>query len=244
MRLRAGELTEERTTMEAHVSGCEHCRAILSELDAAEARLFELSEPVSASVQLSSRPAPRARRMGVLVFASVAASTALAIAVLAPPLEPYTGTKGGRSADGTTPSIELFAKTSGGVIQVDESTSLVEGDAVQLRVRGGGSTRIVVLSVDGARKVSSWYPSDDTHPSVLIPPNRLDTLEGSILLDEAVGAETVIAIFGDETLDAGKLRTQLTELLETHPGDSWTTALDALPGVVLTQRFLKMVAIP
>jgi hypothetical protein len=162
--------------------------------------------------------------------------------VAAPRTEPYSATKGARSGmDGTRRSVseraslELFTKTSVGISAADDGVELVEGDAIQLRYHSGPHRYLLVISIDGARKVTPWYPAAAEGMSLPIARGQ-GTLDGSIVLDDALGAEQVIGFFTSEPLRVA----DVVSAMERRLDGSSTTALVGLEAEVVTRSFKKV----
>lgn len=92
--------------------------------------------------------------------------------------------------------VELeFLTLREGVVQPGvDGQPLREGDRVQFRYRSGGHADLVLLSVDGEGTVTVFYPARGDEPEPIVPGSHV--LEGSIVLDDAVGPETFLAVFG------------------------------------------------
>ncbi len=69
------------------------------------------------------------------------------------------------------------------------------GDRLQFTYRGPYST-LVLLSVDGDGRVSTFYPEAGEDGVAIVPGDR-HVLEGSIILDDAPGPEIFLGFFGE-----------------------------------------------
>ncbi|MBI4819621.1 MAG: hypothetical protein HY791_25330 [Deltaproteobacteria bacterium] len=249
VRLDGGELTgASANDLRVHVDGCAGCQAVMTELAEARRSLFELAEPVAASARILAAAELRSSRPRYAWAFGLACAAAIALGIVAVPRpEPYSATKGGRSGLNGPPrsvseraSLELFTKTSAGISAADDGVELVEGDAIQLRYHSGPHRYLLVISIDGARKVTPWYPAAAEGMSLPITRGQ-GTLDGSIVLDDALGTEQVIGFFSDEPLRVSDLVSAVEHRIEHRLVEGSSTA--GLPGIaaeVVTRSFKKV----
>lgn len=197
-----GELTDaEAQAVQAAVDADPRARARLAALRA-EAAAFT-GDAATASVRILERleeveaPPPVAlagwRRL-VPLFA--VAAGALVVAPLVndetsgPETTLTTRTKGGGAG------LVMFVKDAEGVRRAQDGARLTAGDAIQFRYDAGGHPHLFVVSVDARGVVSPLYP-DRAGASLAVQPEGTHVLEGSVILDDAVGPERIFAIFSD-----------------------------------------------
>ncbi|MFP2928099.1 hypothetical protein ACLESO_23440 [Pyxidicoccus sp. 3LG] len=183
---------EERTAARVHLDACATCRARSEELASLRSHF---------TVNVLPRTVPALRRPPAWHSAwrwwvpALAAATAAMLVVLVRPVTadgPEFGVKGGAT-------LQLYAHRSERTWKVEEGEALAPGDQVRFRVDGGGLPYALVVSVDGAGQVNTYYPFDGTQ-SVLLPVRGVAELPGSIVLDEAPGPERLFALFSREPL--------------------------------------------
>ena len=167
-------------------------------------RLTDRTTGTARAVPLTRWPPQR-----MLAGAGLAAAAALAWVVIELPTKaPQTRVKGATRtvtrdpdacAKGVCPGLEMFVKDAAGIRRGVDGAPLRAGDWVQFRYRGAGHTHLFVVSVDDDGVVSPLYP-DHRGDSVPIKPDGLHVLDGSVILDDAVGPERVYALFSDRPL--------------------------------------------
>lgn len=190
---------------DAHLEACAACRA---DRDTAQALREHFTREVLARTSPGKRRgwlAPRRARWAWLAV-PVLAAAALALVYLrpapAPPgLAPDLAIKG----DATW---QLFARRDQQTFAVHDGTVLVAGDRVRFVVIPDGARYLLVVSVDGAGAVSTYFPFGGTASASLEPGARLE-LPDSIVLDSAPGPERVFALFSDEPIAVAAVQDQL-----------------------------------
>lgn len=233
-RAELGSLSEERRReLDAHVRACGRCAETQAALQRAAAHfrdeVFPRSLPrvVPRALAATSGPAARLRRWwseanaGVR-WASLAAPVAAALVLTAGSFaykargpatvdeEPAVATKGG-------PALHLFVRRGDRVFAARPGLALAAGDAVRFVVEPAGHPYLLVVSIDGAGKVSVYHPFDGTASAPLVPAPRIE-LDGSIVLDRAPGPERIVAIFSDAPLSAAAVAEQLRQVAATTAG--------------------------
>lgn len=92
------------------------------------------------------------------------------------------------------PTLEMFVKDATGIRPGTDGMRLHDGDWVQFRYHGAGRRFVFVVSVDDDGVIAPLYP-DHPGASVAIYPEGRHVLEGSVILDDAVGPERIFAFF-------------------------------------------------
>ena len=104
---------------------------------------------------------------------------------------------------------------------------LAPGDAVRFVVEPAGHRYLLVVSLDGAGKVSVYHPFDGAESAPLAATARVE-VPGSIVLDRAPGPERIVAVFSDAPLSAAAVGQRLAA---AAPGSgSGSQVKLALPG--------------
>jgi len=231
-RAELGSLPEERLReLAAHVLACGRCAETQAALQRAAAHFRNEVFPRSLPriVAATSSPAARLRRWwseasaGVR-WASVAAPVAAALVLTAGTIaykargpsavdqEPAVSAKGG-------PALHLFVRRGDRVFAAQPGAVLDPGDAVRFVVEPAGHQYLLVVSIDGAGKVSVYHPFDGVQSAPLAPAARVE-VPGSIVLDRAPGPERIFALFSDAPLSAAAVGQQLQKLAAAPGGGS------------------------
>jgi hypothetical protein len=182
----------------------EHATAYLANVEAERARTesFDFEALRARSERLSdttpARPAAAAAppwwRKWLLVVPVLA--MAVALFVVRPPApgtpspdEPANRIKGDSD-------LGFFVLRDDRVYPGDPDETFRAGDRLQFTYRGPHA-RLVLLSVDGAGRLTLFYP-EAGEDGVAIVPGERHVLDGSIILDDAPGPEVFVGFFGDD----------------------------------------------
>lgn len=205
-----------------HLASCSACAARRDAL-ARSREAFRALEAVrershGRMVDRLPRPVAPARRAAIWT-AGLAAAAVLALVVgrgLAPP-RPFLHAKGAFA-------LEVFVKrASGKVAALVPSDPVQPGDALAFRASVPSAGFLGVLSIDGAGRVSSYFSGPD---GALAPigAGLRQPLDGSVVLDQVLGRELVIALLCPERRPLGPLAAALGAGLRATRGDA--TAID------------------
>ena len=176
----------------------------LTNLRREEAAFRARADIAAASAEILARleAPPRQPRWAAFWRPILAAATSVALlaglaVVLMPRPDDHrnTRTKGG----GGGPSLEMYVKDAAGVHVGRNGIRLREGDQIQFRYHAFGKRHLMVVSVDSAGIVSSLYP-EQPGSSITVEPKGVHVLEGSVILDDALGPEHIVALFSDTPL--------------------------------------------
>ena len=208
------------------VPDCTACEARLDEAHAA-ARAFHAGSPQRLAT-LQRRMAKRspvrwwqgdARRwLAAPIGAVVMAGVALALwarshdaRVADPPVAagPVIRTKGAHTAGD---DVRMFVSRAGVAHRWSPGDAVQPGDAIRFVVDPRGTRYVLVVSIDGARKISTYYPFDGEASAGLPAVAGPVELDGSIVLDETLGDERIWVLLSAEPLAAGQLRPALAQL--------------------------------
>ncbi|AGP38926.1 hypothetical protein [Sorangium cellulosum] len=240
-RLLAGELAaaEEQATR-AHLDGCGRCAGRLAEIEAGRAAF--LAAPPSLRAPPAPRAAApavrrlrpralvpaglRARALVPAVTAALGAAAVLAVALnvgVQPPDEQRGDDRGARP-----PPAAQGARIKGGSgrigFYVARGDALAPGgpgevvhpnDRLQFTYSAVDAGFFALLSVDGARKASVYFPAGDV--AAPIQPGEQVPLPSSVVLDETLGAETVYGLFCETPVALEPLRAALEAAPERPP---------------------------
>jgi hypothetical protein len=98
---------------------------------------------------------------------------------------------------------QVFAHRDSAIVPVHDGDRLDEGDQIRFVVMPDGAPYLLIASIDGAGRASIYYPYGGA-ASAPIRGSRVE-IDGSIVLDDAPGAERIYALLSDEPLDAGRI---------------------------------------
>jgi hypothetical protein len=210
-----------------HVAGIEASRAALGppDLHALRARAAHDDTPATPVPQGSAN---NTRWFVLAVLVAVAALLAIRLPLgeaSDPVVDPtYVGVRGA--------SLEVYHLRANDLHPYDDR-DVGEGDVLGFLVDPGAHTGVVLLSVDGDGTVAVHYPAEGTAPE---PIDGKGPLPGSILLDDAPGPETFVAVFGT---DVRRARAALEAAWQTDGMEGvvdWSRERGDVDAVVVNRR--------
>jgi len=236
-RAELGSLPEERQReVAAHVLECSRCAETQAALQHAAARfrteVFPRSLPriVPRALASTSGPSARLRRWwsetsAGLRWAPVAAALVLTAGTFAYKArgpssvdqEPAVAIKGG-------PALHLFVRRGDRVFAPHPGDVLAPGDAVRFVVEPAGRRYLLVVSLDGAGKVSVYHPFGGAESAPLASDARVE-VPGSVVLDRAPGPERIFAVFSNAPVSAAAVGQQLAAAAGQGSGSALKLAL-------------------
>ncbi|WP_373048629.1 hypothetical protein [Vulgatibacter sp.] len=200
-RFLAGELEEtpEGMQVQAHLATCSRCAGRKASFEADAERFDEEIFVQGLAAQAARKAKAPARR---IPFASIMGAVAAAAAVVLVVVLPKNEEMGYRSKGGG--ALELIARTQdGNVERVLPGDPLAPGDAIRFEVSAPEEAWVAIVGVDSAQVVTPYVQGASL-------PAGEQVLPGSIVLDETLGAERIVAVFCDgpvateKLVDAGK----------------------------------------
>lgn len=220
-----GELAgAEAEALGAHVGSCDHCTTRLRALEAERTELLATAPAEIASAQILARlerePEPSGWRAwwastswASRAWAPLVVLTLLMVYVVPRPRADDNRTKGGG------PTLAMYVNRPEGPVRAEPGVALSAGAQVQFRYTASGRRYLYLVSVDGRQAITPLAPADGGL-SVPIEPTGDHVLPGSIILDDAVGAERVFAFYTDVPMSFELVQTALSRALEDHGGDA------------------------
>ena len=196
------DLQSERVA-QSHAAVCARCKDRWSELRH-ERDEYLASHP---RFERSTARAPRGRRTWVGIgAASLAAAAILLLGIRGreDPVAAAERTKGNSS-------FGFYVRQGESVVRGSNANVVHPGDQLRFVVHSR-RPQIAILSVDGARSASVYYP--DVPRTVFIDAHEELPLPRSTRLDGALGHETIHALFCEAPTDL----TPALEALRAHPG--------------------------
>ena len=177
-----------------------------AEVDAARADLdpFDWRVLQAAAQRVRERPLPRRIaapvppwRRWLMGFVPLVVCALALFSLQAPDLRYANRIKGSASLD-------FYVLADGEIRPGVQGESLRAGDQIQFTYRAGGLDTLVLVGVDADGASTIYYPEQGHTPTPIVPGGR-QVLEGSIRLDDALGTEVYLGVFGvanvDEALD-------------------------------------------
>lgn len=218
--------------LEAHLPGCERCRARWAELQQNQGA-FELGRAASLQrLQARTGGAEPAWRWPRWAFALGPAALAAGLAVMvALPQAPD------EVAKGTALGWKVIARHQDVNRPVAPNEPLSPGDALRFTVTVPEAGTVTVFSLDAAHHVSPFYPPSDI-PQGLTLPKGQHLLEGSIVLDDAQGPERLVLVFSANDYDGRNVRARAEA--EAKAGRALTAKALGVDGLVETLTILKV----
>lgn len=221
-RLLAGELSgEEHVLAETHLAGCTPCGERLATLRL-QARSFP-SEIWIAGEAARARRGLRAGNRGRVATAAAAATlaaAAIAMFAVTPAIE-STRTKG-------SDPLELIARHADGRIEtILPGQTLSPGDAVRFRLHAAKAGWLVIVGIDSAGQVTSYVPADGDRPLAIQAGEVVP--DGSIVLDDTLGAERIVAVVCDDAPSLAAITGAARGALDHAQGDPSRVGAFAAP---------------
>lgn len=213
-RLLAGELEPSRAAaLTAHAAGCARCGGLLVELRHAHGAFAHGAVLPGAVVRRV-----RERRRSIAWARWGAPALAAAAALLAwsawPRLRPDAPRFGERSKGGAV-ELAFYVLHDGAVRLGADGERVQPGDRIELAYTSDHDAYLAVLSIDAARKASTYYAKDGR--AAKIPAARRAVLDQSTLLDATLGRELVYILICAEPIAVAPLLQALERAPEATP---------------------------
>lgn len=194
-----------------HVDSCEKCRARLKELEAARADWQkenpQLKREASAQKDRAAKnDSPGEKKPFPWAAASVGLAVAAAFALWIRPHGPSAPVPVERAKGGI--QLTMFVSHQGKVRPAAPREIVSPGDILQFKYSSDQERYVAVLSVDGARQGSIYFPDGGTKAQKLGPAQD-QPLANSTELDDVLGAEKIYGLFCEQPLELEPVRAQL-----------------------------------
>jgi hypothetical protein len=169
------------------------------------------------------------RRRAALLVPALAVAAMLVVVVRAPPSAPTDTAKGG-------PALLVHRRDGSTTVPVHSGDVVSAGDVVQLQTRAPGFSDGVVLSVDGAGRVTRHFP-EDGRPTAL--PQGTAALPFSFELDDAPGFERFVFVAAHHALEPAAVELALrTATTRASSAEAAARAALVLPDDVMVTEVL------
>ncbi|AKV03315.1 hypothetical protein AKJ09_09978 [Labilithrix luteola] len=200
----SGELEDaEEAAARAHLESCARCRGRLETFEAERASF-------DVPLELPSKRLRWGGRIGGATFAlAAAAAVMLALGKGPSPKSDGVRTKGGEATLG------FYVHHANAVRAGGPDERVVPGDGLRFVVGAHEARWLAVLSVDGAKHASTYYPAGPE--AALVGPGSEIALPSSTVLDDTLGPETIYGIFCPTTFPVEPLRRALEAAPDERP---------------------------
>ncbi|MBU0553657.1 hypothetical protein KJ940_19455, partial [Myxococcota bacterium] len=173
--------------------------AFLAALEARRVQAEAVTEAVTeAGPRALEAPTPPRRRRARLTMGLLALAALILLAWPPRPPPPAPTTRIKAAVD-----LSFHVKRGAQIHLGRDGEALSEGDQIQLRVSTPRPAHLVVISLDGAGAVTPFY-DDDGH-GLALGAGVAQLLEGSVVLDEALGAERILGCFSSAPLETAQV---------------------------------------
>ena len=246
---------DRRRELAAHVLGCGRCAELQQTVQRAASR-FRAEVAPRTLPRVLAMTEGRAARLRTwwstasakwrwtLLATPVAAALLLTVGPLAHK-EPRPGDVDREPAvsEKGPPALRVFVRRGDRVFPGRSGEALAAGDAVRFMVEPRGHRFLLLVSIDGAGKVSVYHPFQGTMSAPLGADPRVE-LPGSIVLDRAPGPERIFAIFSDEALSTTLVRGVLEPLAAAGQGRIRQDIELPLPGTEQASFLVEKTELP
>ena len=207
---------QKRNAIEEHIALCVSCRSYVNGLTS-EKTAFLAARPFETSIKFESHRSNTrflpffGRQLYALAACVVAVVTAAYFYVSS------HGPSAGRIKGET--GIKALVQNKSGAIEKRSSGIYASGEKIQFLYSCGAQNRFILLGIDTAGAVTTYFPVSGDSSCVLEPGADIP-LPNSIVLDEYTGRETFLAVFSEKPLSVADVKTVcLTVFKKTHSID-------------------------
>jgi len=175
----------------AHIDHCGACRRRLKALEQVAVELFRAHPTLGLSPASSEATRERGRSVRSRARAALAAASAAALALAL--FVAFERTEPSLRKKGSVLTLDVFIRRADGRVEpLLPKGSAFPGDALRFQISNGASeAHVAVLSVDGAGAITLYAPNAPELVPLAAHERRL--LEGSVVLDDQLGRERLLA---------------------------------------------------
>ncbi|MBN1656080.1 MAG: DUF4384 domain-containing protein [Deltaproteobacteria bacterium] len=220
---KSGDLSEVETrALDEHVVGCAACQAKMRQIEANLAQYGPKQEAFSAQlISRLSTEKPSFTLFPKRVFWALSFAGA-AVTVVAMLISIYPG------KEQTVQQQQTKVRFKGRVVMravaqrgtdqfvVEPNAKLFPGDALRFIVTTSSEGYLSIFSIDSRHVIAPFYPDSDPisdpKPMVVKSAGRHE-LPGSIVLDDAIGAECIVTAFSRKPFDRGAVHERVRRSL-------------------------------
>jgi hypothetical protein len=215
---------DELTSLREHLAQCARCQARQAWLVEQRRRFAEANAlpawlaPVQVDARSADKPRLRWTLTASLMSAAACALVVFGIGILRGEREPTLSSA--RSKGGQY--ISFFVKRGADVRRGTREQPLHPGDKLRFTYTTAAARYLAILSLDSRRRGSVYYPSGQQ--AARIAPGVDVALPSAVELDDAVGAESIFALFCESAIELAPI----VSALEAQP-----FALPPAPGCTI-----------
>ncbi|MBN2188016.1 MAG: hypothetical protein JW699_01075 [Chitinispirillaceae bacterium] len=192
----------KRRAFAEHLASCPACSARVGAIEA-EKKAFLSAHPFETTVTLPERM-PVKRTVPFFRQPLYAIAASLVIFIGAGFL--YTaGSRHGENRIKGETGLKVYVQNRAGTIEKREPRVFFAGEKIQFLYSCGADNRFILLSIDTAGVITTYYPAAGDSSS-LLEQGRDIPLPNSIVLDEYTGRELFIGLFSKKALSAAAVR--------------------------------------
>jgi hypothetical protein len=200
-----GSGEEEARRIRMHLRECPACRRFVETFDS-EKSSFLAAHPFAEPI--GREPESQTRRTAVFSpWRAYALAASLTIAVATGSFFLMRTPARDARIKGTA-GLELFVKNARGEVEKRVQPLYTTGERIQFLYSCAGRNEFMLLSIDTAGAVTTYYPSRGDSSEALEPGQGIP-LSHSILLDDYSGREVFLGVFSDQKLFAPLVAQQL-----------------------------------
>lgn len=194
-----------------HLAACARCSDRLAAFAAVEAPVLAATDALPAGTARPRRPERRAGRL-MAALAVVGAAAVGAVLVFG----------GGRDETGTrTKGLVtlgvVLRRPSGEIVRLGQGEAVAPRDSLRFEVASARSGFVAVLGLDAAGRASAYIPASG--PMVRLERGSPVVLPGSIVADDTLGPERIVAVVCNEPRPVADLRALAGTALARAAGD-------------------------
>lgn len=187
----------------AHCASCARCAALVTaHRDERAAFAIPLAAPAIA------REAPlRSRRTGWAIGTALLAAALCVWLIAPPPAPPHIVSFEAATREKGRPVLNLYVKRGERIHRGSDGERVYPGDSLGFTASTAEPRFIAIISIDGARTVSVYYPQ--AAAAAPLPAGRDQLLPFSVRLDGVLGRERLHGVFCDRAVAVEDLRAAL-----------------------------------
>jgi hypothetical protein len=218
-RLRIGELAPTSAAA-AHVDACARCAARLAALRAADAHAFaddglvaRLASDARSRARAQAREGTRRLRVAMPLWSGLLAAAAVLLVWVhgRPPVAPALRSKG-RSA------LDLVVRRADGHVEPVVAGTLLHADeSLRFIVSTDEAGYLAIVGADARQAVTAYLPATGLARPIAAGPRQV--IDGSVVLDDAPGAERMIAVVCARPLPVDAVTAAARKALARANGD-------------------------
>jgi hypothetical protein len=186
---------EKAAEIRNHLNACASCREYCNAMER-EKQGFLAANPIEQVMDRPARPANIVRFPALARYYAIAASLIICIGAGYVYL---TGLQTAGSRIKGETALKVYVKADDGRIEQRGNNTFFAGERVQFLYSCGRENSFILMSLDTAGSMTTFYP-DAGDSAIGLEPGQDIPLPNSILLDEYAGPELFIGVFSEKAL--------------------------------------------